>query len=875
MGTVGISYGSPTSGKGFDVSATVATIVGNLENVETPWKTQLSKLEKQDTVISNLGTLLSTVSKDLSTLTDAAGVLSYKTGASSNNSVLELTHADSSASAGTHTVVVKNLAATSSGYLNEITNSSDTLSGSITLQVGSGKSKTITLDKGDTLSDLKDAINSSGVGITASLLTDSSGTRLSLVSGTSGAGGEISVTGNTIADGTTTLAYKSGTTGADANLVIDGMNTTSSSNTVSGLIPGLTFQLLSASSKDSSGDYTAVQVVIANDTSGVESSLNTFVNDYNALVSAINTQEGNDSAGAAEPLFGSPTLSLLQQQLMSSLNLDNPSGHLDAVASNSGTTLSGSMEIQVAGGFTLKYSGTDGTDSAASTGTLQSVESSSDTLSGSISIGVAGGFGLSYSGTDGTDSAASTGTLQPIANASDTLSGSISIQVGSGTAQTIKLGSSNNTLSGLKDAINSASIGVTASIVTNSDGSSSLSLLSGTSGSDGTLTVTSSIKDTSAQTIKLGTTNNTLDGLKDAINSANIGVTASVVTANGKSSLSLLSKTSGTDGTLTVTSSIKDSSAQTVSVDSSDNTLEGMAKTINNANIGVTASVVTKNNLTYLMLDAQGSGSSSALTVTSKLTEISDTALTYAGSGYTNTTPDSGTLGKVSASTNTLSGSISIQVGSGAAQTVTLDSTDNTMSGLVDAINKAKIGVSASLNTDGTQITLTSSTTGSAGALTITSHLLDTSNTSTSKLNYNTSSDISVLSGLGITASSSADGTLSLDSSALDSVLNSDFGSVVGFFQSVDSWGSNLTTTLDYAGTSSSKGMLGLSLSSNSNSESTLNANISREELLISAESKSLVSVLNSANQTLQAIPQQLSEVNMLYSAITGYNQSS
>jgi len=772
MSVVGLSFGSPTKGAGFDVSSTVASIVSNLQNVETPWKTQLSKLEKQDTAISSLGTLLSALSTDLSALTDTTGVMSYKTGSSSDTSVLELTNATSSASAGTHTVVVKNLAATSSGYLDEITNSSDTLSGSITLKVGSGTAKTITLDSTDnTLSGLVTAINASGAGVTASLLTDSTGTRLSLVSGTSGAGGDITVSDNSIKDGTTSLAYNLGTTGADANLVIDGMKTTSSSNTVTGLIPGLTFQLLSASAEDSSGAYTPVQVVIGNDTSGVESTVNGFVSDYNALVSAINTQEGNDSSGNAEPLFGSPTLSLLQQQLLSSLNSANPSGYMDAVAANSGTTLSGSMTIQVAGGFALSYSGTDGTDSAASTGTLTS-----------------------------------------IANASDTLSGSISIAVGSGTAQTIKLDSSDNTLAGLEKAINNASIGVTASIVTNSDGSSSLSLLSGTS---------------------------------------------------------------GTDGTLSVTSSIKDTSAQTVTVDSSNNTLDGLASTINSANIGVTASVVTKDSLTYLMLDAQGSGSSSALTVTSSLTATSDTALTFADAGYTTTTADSGTLGKVSASTNTLSGSITVQVGSGTAQTVTLDSTNNTMSGLVDAINKANIGVSAALNTAGTQITLTSGTTGAAGALTITSNLLDTTNTSTSKLSYNNSSDLSVLSSLGITASSSANGTLSLDVTTLDSVLNSDFGSVVGFFQNVNSWGTNFTTTLEYAGTSSTKGMLALSLSSNSSTESTLNANVSREESLISAESKSLLSVMNSANEVLQAIPQQLSEVNMLYSAITGYNSSS
>ena len=59
MGTVGLNFGAATSGTGFDVSSTVAEIVGNLQNVETPWNTQLTTLESQDTAISSLGTLFS------------------------------------------------------------------------------------------------------------------------------------------------------------------------------------------------------------------------------------------------------------------------------------------------------------------------------------------------------------------------------------------------------------------------------------------------------------------------------------------------------------------------------------------------------------------------------------------------------------------------------------------------------------------------------------------------------------------------------------------------------------------------------------------------------------------------------------------------
>jgi flagellar hook-associated protein 2 len=54
-----------------------------------------------------------------------------------------------------------------------------------------------------------------------------------------------------------------------------------------------------------------------------------------------------------------------------------------------------------------------------------------------------------------------------------------------------------------------------------------------------------------------------------------------------------------------------------------------------------------------------------------------------------------------------------------------------------------------------------------------------------------------------------------------------------------------------------------------------LNANISKENILISKEQVSLTAELNSANEIMQELPTQLDGVNELYSAITGYNESS
>lgn len=549
MSVVGISFGSPTAGTGFDVSNTVSQIVANLQNIESPWKSQLNTLQTQDTVISSLGSLLSNLSTDVSQFTDFEGVLAQKEGSSSNPDVLALTSASSAAVAGTHSIVVNSLAATSSGDLDAITNASDTIAGSLTIQVGSGTAQTITVDSTDnTLSGLATAINSAGIGVTASVLTDTNGSRLSLVSGTSGTAGELTVNSaiTDASNGNSALAYNLATPGANADLTVDGVSISSGSNTVSTVIPGVTFQLLATSTQ-------TVQVQIVNDTSLVTSAVGQFVSDYNAVVSALNVQESNTSSGAPEPLFGTPTLSLLQQQILGAINGSSPSGFLDPI---------------------------------------------------------------------------------PTKNIADTLTGSLSIASGTGTPTVFNLSSlpaGQQNLNGLVSAINTADIGVLASVITNSSGSR-LALTSDTSS---TLTVNSSIAD---------------------------GATALAFTAGGN-----------------------------------------------------------VNNLTQL----------------------------------------------------------------------------------------------------------------------------------------------------GLTVNN--DGTISINSATLNSELNSDYSGVVNFFQSSNSWGVDFSNTLNNLGTSNVSGTLALALKANSASESSLNQNISSENLQISAQQVSLTLELTSANEILQSIPSNLDDINELYSAITGF----
>jgi flagellar hook-associated protein 2 len=324
MGTVGINFGAATSGQGFDVASTVTAILAAQQAIETPWKGQLTALQAQDTIFTTLGTQLSTLTTSLQSLTDFTGVMAQKQGSSSDNNVLELTSATSTAVAGSHSIVVNTLARTSSEYSDTIANKADTLSGGLTIQ-----GHTIMVDSSsNTLATFANAINLAGIGVSASVITDTSGSRLSLVSGTSGAAGQLTLTGG-LTDATTgtAIALHTGQSGQDASMTVDGVALTTSSNTVSTAIPGVTFQLLSTSASPT----VPVQVEITNDTSDIGTAIGSLVSDYNAVVTTMNGQEANDPSGNAEPLYGSPTLATLQSQLMSAVLGGTASGAISSV----------------------------------------------------------------------------------------------------------------------------------------------------------------------------------------------------------------------------------------------------------------------------------------------------------------------------------------------------------------------------------------------------------------------------------------------------------------------------------------------------------------------------------------------------------------
>lgn len=335
MGPVGLNFGSATSGQGFDVTSTVNQILTNMQSVEQPWKDQLKTLQDKDTALTSLGTQLSALSGDLQTLTDFNGTMAYKTGSSSDTNILQLNSASAAAVAGTHSVTIQNLAQTSSAATDAI-KATDTITGSLTFRVGAGPWQTVNVGDASTpatLAGLSAAINTASLGVMANVLNNADGTaRLSLVSKTDGSAGQITIADattyptkpstladSTAADPNAALGMVTIQKGLDATMMVDGVQVTSASNTVTNAIPGVTFQLLSTGASGNTAPP-SVQVIIDNDTSSIATAINTFVTDYNKLITAINTQEGKDSSGNPEPLYASSVLSQLQQGLLASIS---------------------------------------------------------------------------------------------------------------------------------------------------------------------------------------------------------------------------------------------------------------------------------------------------------------------------------------------------------------------------------------------------------------------------------------------------------------------------------------------------------------------------------------------------------------------------
>jgi flagellar hook-associated protein 2 len=299
-----------SAGAGFNVQQMVQAALAADSGPLYQMQQEQTTLQGQTAALNQLQTELTALQTAVQALSDPAGAIYAQTTNSSDPSILTATAANG-ASSGNHTIVVNSLATTSSAYSSEFASSSTLLpTGSFDVQVGSGTAATITVDStNNTLSSIASTINNQNLGVTASVITDANGARLALVSNTSGASGNITISNDTVGLGFTQTA------GANASLTVDGVPISSGSNMVSGVITGVTLNLLSAS------PGTNVSLSVAPDNTQITNAINNFVSAYNTLISDVNSQfTVNPATQQAGVLASDSTVGMLQEQLLSMVN---------------------------------------------------------------------------------------------------------------------------------------------------------------------------------------------------------------------------------------------------------------------------------------------------------------------------------------------------------------------------------------------------------------------------------------------------------------------------------------------------------------------------------------------------------------------------
>jgi flagellar hook-associated protein 2 len=197
---------SGASTAGIDVTAAVNAAVTAAQAPENAWESQETTLQSQSTALTQLQTDAANLGNDMQSLNSLTSPLSARTVTSSNSSIISGSATSGSAS-GNHTVMVNALAQTASWASNAIPAGSTSLpSESFTITDANGTA-TITTGNGiNTLSALAAEINgNTTLGVTANVITDANGSRLAIVSNTSGSASNFIVT----ASPTTTSSWSS------------------------------------------------------------------------------------------------------------------------------------------------------------------------------------------------------------------------------------------------------------------------------------------------------------------------------------------------------------------------------------------------------------------------------------------------------------------------------------------------------------------------------------------------------------------------------------------------------------------------------------------------------------------------------------------
>jgi flagellar hook-associated protein 2 len=262
-------------------------------------QTQQAALQNKDSALVSLNAIIGKLQAPVTSLTSSTAFSNVA--ATSTDTTVGTVSLGDGGIAGQYDLVISNLAR---GQMTSSTNGyaapTDTVAtgGTISFTIDGSTTADITISAATTLTELKEQINNQNSGVAASIVNDGTNYKLVISSRETGEDNGFTINNSLTYGGGTVVAFAVGqnaTTGntqnaLDAAFTVNGMSITSSSNTVTSAVPGVTVSLLKAGN---------MSVKVAQDFAAIKESLKTLVSEYNKLrtFSAQQTRGplGNDS----------------------------------------------------------------------------------------------------------------------------------------------------------------------------------------------------------------------------------------------------------------------------------------------------------------------------------------------------------------------------------------------------------------------------------------------------------------------------------------------------------------------------------------------------------------------------------------------------
>lgn len=322
------------AGSGLDLSGILTSLMQveqqpllTLQRQEASYQSRISALGSLSSALAGL----QTAAKNLAPTTGQSATDKYSTfRASSADSTIATATATTGASSSTYTlsniILAKAEQIRKTGLtIPSLTDGSQ--DGTLSIKVGTGAAVDVAVKGGSTLAEIRDAINASTAGVTASIINDGTSDYLILDAKETGVSNQITVTGSdanwnsfdytppaTPTPGYTQNSWTEQVAAESASVDVNGLHITSSTNSISTAISGVTLNLVKES-------VTGTTVTVSKDTtSTLTSSLNAFIKAFNDAAKSMKELGAyNATTKSGGVLLGDATLRSSQSQVSSFL----------------------------------------------------------------------------------------------------------------------------------------------------------------------------------------------------------------------------------------------------------------------------------------------------------------------------------------------------------------------------------------------------------------------------------------------------------------------------------------------------------------------------------------------------------------------------